>query len=96
MKNDAHFVLSNNYIKIIDKCVNSQFAQSTNCDLCIFYNKDYEMYSMDFEEFLWAKGYSPEQIEEYYRHLIEVKPLSFTRMKQAPLKWIFLLGTAIH
>ena len=36
------------------------------------------MYSMDFEEFLWAKGYSPEQIEEYYRHLIEVKPLSDT------------------
>ena len=40
--------------------------------------EDYEMYSMDFEEFLWAKGYSPEQIEEYYRHLIEVKPLSDT------------------
>ena len=40
--------------------------------------EDYEMYSMDFEEFLWAKGYLPEQIEEYYRHLIEVKPLSDT------------------
>ena len=40
--------------------------------------EDYEIYSMDFEEFLWAKGYSPEQIEEYYRHLIEVKPLSDT------------------
>ena len=26
----------------------------------------------------WAKGYSPEQIEEYYRHLIVVKPLSDT------------------
>ena len=24
---------------------------------------DYEMYSMDFEEFLWAKGYKKEQIE---------------------------------
>jgi len=43
------------------------------------YNKeDYEMYSMDFEEFLWAKSYSTEQIEEYYKHLLEIKPLSDT------------------
>ena len=40
--------------------------------------EDYEMYSMDFEEFLWAKGYSTGQIEEYYKHLLEVKPLSDT------------------
>lgn len=37
---------------------------------------DYEMYSMDFEEFLWAKGYSEEQINDLYEHMIEVKPLS--------------------
>jgi len=30
---------------------------------------DYDMRSMDFEEFLWAKGYSPEQIDELYAHL---------------------------
>ena len=40
--------------------------------------EDYEMYSMDFEEFLWTKGYSTGQIEEYYKHLLEVKPLSDT------------------
>ncbi len=38
--------------------------------------EDYEMYSMDFEEFLWAKGYGNEQIENLYRHMAEVKPLS--------------------
>ena len=26
------------------------------------YKQDYEMYSLDFEEYLWAKGYSDEQI----------------------------------
>ena len=25
---------------------------------------DYEMFSMDFEEFLWAKGYSDSQVED--------------------------------
>ena len=37
---------------------------------------DYNMYSMDFEEFLWAKGYKEEQIEDLYRCMLEVKPLS--------------------
>ena len=40
--------------------------------------EDYEMYSMDFEEFLWAKGYSEEQIEGYYQHLLKTEPLSDT------------------
>ena len=26
------------------------------------YKEDFEMHSMDFEEFLWAKGYQPELI----------------------------------
>ena len=34
------------------------------------YKEDYEMHSLDFEEFLWAKGYSEEQIEEFYQHMI--------------------------
>lgn len=38
--------------------------------------QDYEMYSMDFEEFLWAKGYSEEQINDLYIHMKECKPLS--------------------
>ena len=37
---------------------------------------DYTMYSMDFEEFLWAKGYKEEQIEDLYKCMLEVKPLS--------------------
>ena len=40
------------------------------------YKKDYEMYSMDFEEFLWAKGYDDKVIEDLYQHMLEVKPLS--------------------
>lgn len=40
------------------------------------FKEDYEMYSLDFEEYLWAKGYKPEQIEELYQKMIEVKPLT--------------------
>ena len=44
------------------------------------YKEDFEMYSMDFEEFLWAKGYSEEFIEELYLHMLEVKPLTSLQM----------------
>ena len=37
---------------------------------------DYDMHSMDFEEFLWAKGYKDEQIEELYECMKETKPLT--------------------
>ena len=40
------------------------------------YKEDYEMYSMDFEEFLWAKGYKAEQIEEMYQKMLRIEPLS--------------------
>lgn len=40
------------------------------------YKEDYEMHSMDFEEFLWAKGYTDGFIDELYRHMLEVKPLA--------------------
>lgn len=40
------------------------------------YKEDYEMYSLDFEEYLWAKGYKPEQIDELYRKMLTVTPLS--------------------
>lgn len=40
------------------------------------YKEDYEMHSMDFEEFLWAKGYSEDFIEELYQNMLEVKPLA--------------------
>ena len=37
---------------------------------------DYEMFSMDFEEFLWAKGYRKEQIEDILEHMRDMKPFS--------------------
>ena len=40
--------------------------------------QDYEMHSMDFEEFLWAKGYKNEQIEALYNCMKELKPLTKT------------------
>lgn len=39
------------------------------------YKEDFEMQSMDFEEFLWAKGYSEGQIDALYKHMVEVIPL---------------------
>jgi len=40
------------------------------------FKEDYEMYSLDFEEYLWAKGYKAEQIEELYQKMLNVTPLS--------------------
>ena len=40
------------------------------------YKEDYEMHSLDFEEFLWAKGYSQEQIESIYTHMKNIEPFS--------------------
>lgn len=40
------------------------------------YKEDYQMYSLDFEEYLWAKGYRKEQIEELYQKMLAVTPLS--------------------
>ena len=45
------------------------------------YKEDYEMHSMDFEEFLWAKGYKSEQINDLLNHIINIKPLSDIEMK---------------
>ena len=38
--------------------------------------EDYEMHSMDFEEFLWAKGYSEAQVEDLYTHMASLTPFS--------------------
>lgn len=38
--------------------------------------EDYIMRSIDFEEFLWAKGYKEEQIEDLYNCMKEAKPLT--------------------
>ena len=42
--------------------------------------EDYEMYSMDFEEFLWAKGYKENQIENLYEHMKTLTPFSNTEL----------------
>lgn len=42
--------------------------------------EDYEMYSMDFEEFLWAKGYKESQIEDLYQHMKTLTPFSNTEL----------------
>ena len=58
--------------------------------MCINYNEiesnsvgnkeDYEMHSMDFEEFLWAKGYKEAQIEDLYEHMKTLTPFSNTEL----------------
>ncbi len=45
------------------------------------FKEDYEMHSMDFEEFLWAKGYDEQFIDNLYQSMIEVKPLSALQME---------------
>lgn len=41
---------------------------------------DYDMHSLDFEEFLWAKGYKEEQIEELYNHMKTLTPFNDTEL----------------
>lgn len=43
------------------------------------YKEDYVMHSMDFEEFLWAKGYSDQQVEDLYNHMTSLTP--FTQLE---------------
>lgn len=45
------------------------------------YKTDITMYSIDFEEFLWAKGYKEDFSEEIYFHLKEQKPFSENEFK---------------
>lgn len=40
------------------------------------YKTDYEMYSMDFEEFLWAKGYDDNVIEDMLSHMKTFTPFN--------------------
>ena len=44
------------------------------------YKKDYEMYSLDFEEFLWAKGYSKETRNDFLEHMRSLKPFNELEM----------------
>ena len=49
---------------------------------------DYEMFSMNFEEFLWAKGYGEEQIASILSHMLENKP--FNENELSIFKELFL------
>ncbi|HHT67224.1 MAG TPA: ATP-binding protein [Erysipelotrichaceae bacterium] len=40
------------------------------------YKIDYEMTSLDFEEFLWANGYSNDVIEDMLKHMCELRPFN--------------------
>lgn len=44
------------------------------------YKTDIEMFSLDFEEFLWAKGYSEEQIDSLFSKLVNIEPLTSIEM----------------
>ena len=52
------------------------------------YKTDYEMYSMDFEEFLWAKGYSEVTIEDILSHMKTLTP--FSELEMSLFHGIFL------
>lgn len=44
------------------------------------YKEDYEMHSMDFEEFLWAMGYNDEFTADLLSHMLDIRPLSELQM----------------
>ena len=44
------------------------------------YKTDYEMHSLDFEEYLWARGYS-EISEDIFSHMINFSPFSTTEIE---------------
>lgn len=44
------------------------------------YKEDYEMHSMDFEEFLWAMGYNDEFTADLLSHMLDVRLLSELQM----------------
>ena len=52
------------------------------------YKEDFEMFSMDFEEFLWANGYTDNQIESIYNHMLSLTP--FNNSELIAYKRLFL------
>ena len=52
------------------------------------YKSDYEMFSMDFEEFLWAKGYDDGFVEEMLEHMQNLTP--FNEVEMAVCSELFL------
>ena len=44
--------------------------------ISVGFKTDYEMYSMDFEEFLWARGYDNSLKSDMLDHMIQLKPFN--------------------
>lgn len=44
------------------------------------YKSDYQMFSMDFEEFLWVRGYGEEHVSGILRHMSDLIPFSDTEL----------------
>lgn len=85
---EINFVLDKQYKSIFDNGFDVDGRYDVICSgslMGINYNEiesnsvgnkqDYEMHSMDFEEFLWAKGYKEEQIDDMYFYMKECTPL---------------------
>lgn len=45
------------------------------------YKEDYEMHSLDFEEFLWAKGYTEDQIQGLLGNMLSITPFTKSQME---------------
>lgn len=45
------------------------------------YKTDYQMSSLDFEEFLWACGYEQETVQDLLRHMVTLEPFNEVDMK---------------
>lgn len=52
------------------------------------YKTDYNMFSLDFEEFLWAKGYEPDVIEDMLTNMKDLKP--FSELQHSVFSSLFL------
>ncbi|MDO4500543.1 MAG: ATP-binding protein [Erysipelotrichaceae bacterium] len=61
--------------------------------ISVGYRTEYEMYSLDFEEFLWAKGYDDSLKNVLLNHMIESKPFGDTTFQT--LKDLFMEHTII-
>ena len=44
--------------------------------VAVGFKEDYTMYSLDFEEFLWAKGYEDNIINSLFNNVLDLKPYS--------------------
>lgn len=52
------------------------------------YKTDHEMYSLDFEEFLWAKGYDGDMVDVMLSHMKELRP--FSELEHSVFSSLFL------